>query len=139
MRREELLGLVTRLGREFSRREMKEHVRVLRLYYLALSHGLVRGGASIDVHWNEAQTTTWLEALRVPPFEHALERRPLNSPCPICSTKKLAPGELAPHPASVRALQFPGGARKDCVQCGSRWLELEDAELPSAISKALRP
>jgi hypothetical protein len=119
MRREELLTLVERLGREFRRRGMDEHLRPLRIYYLALRHGLT--GGKLEVSWSAQHTLDWLQTLRLPPFEDALPVRPERSPCPKCGWRKA--GGMEATLAAVRRLEFPGGARSECLGCGERWLE----------------
>src|SRR3954451_19102255 len=83
-RREQLESFVAQLGREFVRLEMEQHARKLRLYYLALRHGLTQGAFDVDVHWSEKLVLDWMKVLAMPSFEHAYPRRPRRSPCPKC-------------------------------------------------------
>ena len=122
MRRTELLEWVERLGREFRRRGMDEHLRPLRVYYLALRHGLTTG--RLDVAWSAEHTRLWLEALRLPPFEDVLASRPLGTVCPRCGPELRRSGEAIP--AARRRLAFPGGARVECLGCHAAWLEPAD-------------
>jgi hypothetical protein len=115
MDRARLLDLVVRLGREFSRRGMREECRRLRLYYLALDHGLAAGRHRVEVCWDEDLVLEWLRLLRVEPFEGDYPVRPTTS-CASCVNR---PGTV------VTTAVFPGGAKLQCLQCGSRWLRLD--------------
>lgn len=118
---EALLESVRRLGQEFDRRGMDEHVRTLRLYYLALTRGLVDRGKAVRAHWSPRQVDEWLEALRLPPFERRLPLLRAGHPCPAC-------GPSQGIQSGIRTeLTFPGGARVRCAECGARWLVDEDA------------
>ena len=118
--RDGLLEEVRRLGAEFRRRGMDDHVRVLRVYYLALRHGLSTG--KLDVSWSADHTRMWLEALRLPPFENALPLRPVDSTCSRCGRGgPKAANEAAPAP--LRRMTFPGGARVECLSCRAVWIE----------------
>jgi hypothetical protein len=107
-----LLALVVRLGREFSRRGMREECRRLRLYYLALEHGLCVGKNRIDVAWDEGLVVEWLRILRVPPHDR---HYPVRSST-LCAGCEHRAGTV------VTKLVFPGGARMECLQCGARWI-----------------
>ena len=111
------LELVVRLGREFVRRGMAQHARVLRLYYLAVKAGLVGAGGEVEVRWDRALTEEWMKTFRVTPFEQHYELRPPGVPCFRCWA---VPGN---ERSSARTeLVFPGGARIRCDICGARWL-----------------
>jgi hypothetical protein len=112
MAQDALLDLVVRLGREFSRRGMREECRRLRLYYLALEHGLVAGKNRIEVSWDEDLVIEWLRILRVPPHHRHYPVRPGT----LCAHCEHRPGTV------VTKLVFPGGARMECLQCGARWI-----------------
>lgn len=136
MRREALLELVERLGREFRRRGMDEHLRPLRVYYLALQHRLTAG--KLEVSWSAQHTVEWLQALRLPPYEDFLAVRPPGASCPTCGEREKKPRGMEASLASVRRLEFPGGARSECLGCGKRWLE--EVPLGNATSNpALAP
>ena len=105
-----ILDLVVLLGREFSRRGMREECRRLRLYYLALQHGLCAGKNRIEVSWDEDLVLEWLRILRVPPHHRDYPVRS-SALCPSCDYR---PGTV------VTKIVFPGGARMDCLQCGTR-------------------
>ena len=108
-----LIDLVVRLGREFSRRGMREECRRLRLYYLALEHGLVAAGKNrIEVAWDEDLVIEWLRILRVPPHHRHYPVRPST----LCARCEQRAGTV------VTKLVFPGGARMECLQCGGRWI-----------------
>jgi hypothetical protein len=118
MGREELLGTVERLGREFVRRGMAAHARKLRLYYLALRHRLASAGKhEVDVRWSEELVLEWFKVLRLPPFQHAYEVRPRGAGCGKC--QKTTNDRTALHTEQ----SFPGGAKMSCYACGAVWLE----------------
>lgn len=116
-RREQLLSYVELLGREFVHREMDAHARKLRLYYLALRHGLTQGAFDVDVHWSEQMVLDWLKVLGVPPFESAYPRRPRRSACSRC--KAVPSQQSVIHTEMV----FPGGSKVRCFTCGEVWIE----------------
>jgi hypothetical protein len=71
MDRSRLLPLIAQLGDEFSRRNMADHLRQLRLYYLAVKHRLdVRGRVRVD--WSADMVVEWMRTLRLRPYEDAL-------------------------------------------------------------------
>lgn len=111
-----LLEQVRLLGREFVRRDMQVHARKLRVYYLALRHGLVGESHELDVHWNGPFVRTWLETLQLPPFEKALPSRPRGSLCAACHRE-------GAQPSTRTELLFPGGARMRCSTCDGAWIE----------------
>jgi hypothetical protein len=117
--RETLLSLIHRLGEEFARRDMPEHTRRLRLFWLAARHGLLKGQNELDVKWSEAHLLDWLEALRLPPYDGALPVRAKGAGCPRCGCE---PGVL---PSGRTVLVFPGGVKMRCQACAQAWLELE--------------
>jgi hypothetical protein len=119
MGRDELLERVRRLGAEFRRRGMEEHLRPLRVYYLALRAGLTQG--KLDVSWSPEHTRMWMQALRLAPFEDALPIRPVRADCPRCGGAPKGVSEA--RPAALRRLPFPGGARVECLGCKDVWLE----------------
>jgi hypothetical protein len=114
MRREELLVLVERLGHAVGVRSMRAHLRMLRLYYLALRHGLTEPDHSLRMEWSEETVLEWMRLLHVPPYEHAYPPRAEGSPCSRC-------GPSTDQPVCV--LEFPGGAKLRCRLCGDTWLE----------------
>jgi hypothetical protein len=114
----QLLELARRLGEEFSRREMHEHVQRLRVYWLAARHGLLRGRNELDVKWSEAHLVAWLEALQLPPYQAVLPVQAPGAGCPRCGAE---PGLI---PSGRTVLVFPGGARFRCGGCGAEWLAM---------------
>lgn len=114
-----LLSLIRRLGEEFARRDMPEHTRRLRLFWLAARHGLLKGQNELDVRWSEAHLLDWLEALRLPPYDVALPARAKGAGCPKCRAE---PGLV---PSGRTVLVFPGGVKMRCQVCAQAWLELE--------------
>jgi hypothetical protein len=121
MDRQSLAPLVVALGRAFLRQGMRSHVQALRLYFLALRHGLTRGERhAVKVDWSEDAVLEWLRVLRVPPYQDAYPVRPRGSGCERCS-----PG--GGHPVEISTLlTFEGGAKMGCRGCNGAWLELED-------------
>ena len=123
MQREPLLHLVTRLGQAFTARGMGAHARMLRVYFLALRHGLADSRNAVRVSLTEEAVLEWLRTLRVPPFDspeeggYRVQRR--GEGCGTCAAR----GET---PTVITDAVFPGGARMRCRSCGSLWLE-EDA------------
>ena len=86
---------------------MKQHLPPLRSYYAD-----VRAGRSPRA-WGDDLVIDWAMAFRVPPFEHAVEIRPMSSACG-CNVRH----------DSQRPMVFPGGWLVTCLACGRRWLEL---------------
>jgi len=115
VRREELLRHVTQLGRAFRARGMNQHLRDLRVYYLALRRRLTSD--KLQLNWSEAFVIDWMKTLRVPPYENTYPLRAHGAPCPKCPTAEGA--------SIVTDRLFPGGARMRCQSCGSEWLEQE--------------
>jgi len=115
MRREELLHHVILLGKAFSARGMDQHLRDLRVYYLALRHGLTSN--KLQLNWSEAFVIEWMKMLRVPPFENSYPVLARGEPCPRCPS-------TAGSSVSTDCV-FPGGARMRCQNCGCEWLEHE--------------
>lgn len=129
MERLALMGWVAALGRAFGRLGMKAHVRALRIYFLALRHGLTTGERhAVKVDFNEEAITEWLRVLRLPPFERAYPVRPRGSTCGRCPR-----GEGHPVETST-LLTFSGGAKMGCRACGEVWLELEEGGVRSGAS-----
>ena len=114
MDRARLLELVVALGCEFSRRGMPDHCQRLRLYYLALQHGLDARRHRVEIHWDEELVIEWMRLLQLPPYQdHYRVRR--ETRCDRCESR---PGTV------VTKGVFPGGAKLECLQCGGEWLTL---------------
>jgi len=112
MERAKLLELVVALGCEFSRRGMPDHCDRLRLYYLALRHGLDSTRHRVEIHWDETLVVEWMRLLRLPPYQDHYPLRDTTS----CATCESRPGTV------VTKGVFPGGAKLECLQCGAQWL-----------------
>ena len=112
MDRARLLDLVVALGGEFSRRGMRDECRRLRLYFLAVKHGLAGAQHQIQLHWDEDLVVEWLRLLRIPPFDHHYLVRG-ETACDRCAYQ---PGRV------VTKAVFPGGSKFECLQCGQQWL-----------------
>ena len=96
------------------------HARALRLYWLAVRHGLVTGDkAAVKVEWNADSVIEWLKVLRVPPWDRAYPVRPRGSACRRCPRGDGHPVE------TTTLLSYSGGAKMGCRACGDAWLELE--------------
>jgi len=98
MTREGRLDLAVRIAAEFSARDMRSHLPPLRRYYAD-----VRDGREPQP-WNDDLVVDWAMAFRVPPFDHAVEVRPMRSDC-TCETAEHAAG---------RPMRFPGGCIVSC-------------------------
>jgi hypothetical protein len=117
MERSRLLALVAQLGAEFRRRDMAEHCRKLRLFYLAVKHRLdVRGRVQID--WTADMVVEWMRTLRLQPYQDAYPVQH-DARCRGCESR--APGTV--FTLSV----FPGGSKSQCRTCGRVWLRLDKA------------
>lgn len=102
---------------------MRTHVTPLRIYWLALRHGLVhdeRHGLHLTL--SEETVVEWLKVLRLPPYENAYRVRPTGSACPSCVPPE---GRGAGEVATERT--FPEGRKMVCLGCHSVWLEMEPA------------
>jgi len=117
MDRASLLDMVQRLGEEFRRRGMRTHLAPLRIYWLALQHGLVRDERhALALTLSEETVVEWLKLLQLPPYQHAYRVRPAGSACPSC------PAEERGEVSAERT--FPEGRKMVCLECRSAWLEL---------------
>ena len=122
MDRGALLEMVRRLGDEFRRRGMRTHAAPLRVYWLALRHGLVQEEQhALHVTLSEETVVEWLKVLRLPPYRDAYRVRPTGSACPSCAPHEGRTGEVATERT------FPEGRKMVCLGCRSVWLEMEPA------------
>jgi hypothetical protein len=120
MDRAELLSMVKRLGAEFRKRGMHGHLAPLRLYWLALRHGLVESDRhGLHVQLSEEMVVEWFKLLRLPPYERAYPVQSPGARCPQCR-----PGE-GPATEVVTERTFPEGRKVACLGCRTAWLELE--------------
>ncbi len=120
MDRDALLAMVHRLGEEFRRRDMRTHLAPLRIYWLALRHGLVQDDThALHLTLSEETVVEWFKLLRLPPYQKAYPVRPTGAPCPACGPRGAADGELTTERT------FPGGRKVVCLSCRSAWLEVE--------------
>ena len=117
-----LLAMVERLGDEFRRRGMRTHAVPLRVYWLALRHGLVQGeGHALQLSLSEDAVVEWFKLLRFPPYQQAYPVRAAGSACPVCPARD----GRAPEVITERA--FPDGRKMACLACRTAWLEVEPA------------
>jgi hypothetical protein len=96
MDREALLQMVQRLGVEFARRGMRSHVAPLRIYWLALKHGLVEEEQhGLHLALSEETVVEWFKLLRLPGLPGGSPVRPTGSSFPPCPSArgKGAPGD----------------------------------------------
>lgn len=107
MTTDERLRVAERVGRRFHALGMKQHLPPLRAYYAA-----VRSGRP-PTSWDDELVVQWATAFRLPPFEAAVEVRPMSSSCG-CNERH----------DSQRPMVFPGGWLIRCLVCDRRWLEL---------------
>ncbi len=114
--------MVRRLGAEFRRRRMANHLAPLRVYWLALKHGLVDADQGLHVTLSGELIVEWYKLLRLPPFEAAYPTRAAGSACPLCPPSGSGGGADV-----VTERSFPEGRKVSCVQCRTAWLELESA------------
>lgn len=122
MDRAALLEMVHRLGDEFRRRQMRTHVAPLRIYWLALRHGLVHDEHhGLHLTLSEETVVEWLKVLRLPPYQDAYRVRPTGSACPFCAPRQGPAGEVSTERT------FPEGRKMVCLVCHSAWLEMEPA------------
>jgi hypothetical protein len=120
MDRQALLEMVHRLGGEFRRRGMRTHVTPLRIYWLALKHGLVQGEEhGLHLALSEETVVEWFKLLRLPPYQDAYPVRALGSACADCP-----PAEARSSEVTVERT-FPDGRKVVCLGCRGCWLELE--------------
>jgi hypothetical protein len=124
MDRAALLAMVKRLGDEFRRRGMRAHVAPLRIYWLALRHGLVQDREhALRLTLSEETVVEWLKVLRLPPYEDAYRVRPTGSACPSCVGGDTRASEVATERT------FPEGRKVVCLGCRTAWLEMEPSRL----------
>ncbi len=124
MDRKALLKMVHQLGGEFRRRGMRTHVTPLRIYWLALQHGLVQGEEhGLHLALSEETVVEWFKLLRLPPYQAAYPVRPMGSACADCP----APQGRANEVTTERT--FPDGRKVVCLACHTSWLELEPRRL----------
>lgn len=117
--RGELLQFVQRLGQEFVKRGMNDHARRLRLYYLALKHGLTTRGNDVEFRWSEAFVVEWMRTLKVPPYTDDYPMRPRNSRCNKCNDRSQQP--------QINTIgNLPDGAKMRCGNCGAVWIESDE-------------
>lgn len=116
------LPLLRSLWGAFAKRGMRGHLRNVRLYALALRHGLLETDGALRASLTREDILEWMRVLAVPPFHLVYERRPRGAPCPVCGP---AP---ASHLSPQVSMAFPGGERARCPRCSAVWV----AEAPPA-------
>jgi hypothetical protein len=126
-----LLRMVQRLGDEFRRRGMRTHVVPLRIYWLALRHGLVHDERhGLHVALSEEAVVEWFKLLRLPPYQHSYPVRPTGSGCPACVAGEGRASDV------VTERTFPEGRKMACLGCRTAWLEVDAARPLSRGSDA---
>jgi len=112
---------------------MHGHLAPLRLYWLALRHGLVESERhGLHVQLSEEMVVEWFKLLRLPPYERAYPVQAPGARCPQCR-----PGE-GPATEVVTERAFPEGRKVACLTCRTVWLELEQATRMGRGSDASR-
>jgi hypothetical protein len=114
----QLEPLLRQLAAEFARRDMKQHLELLRAFYRDHRARQRAAHAQPRPPWTENMILEWLLILQIPPFEHVLPTLTRGAPCPSCRKN-----EGLPYVACV----FPGGRVRECRGCGGRWLGAEGA------------
>src|SRR3954468_15552067 len=95
---------------------MADHASALRLYYLALTSGVIGKRTRVELHWSRELTEEWLRTLRLPPFQNVYRIKPRGEVCDCAR-----PG--GPKLPNIRTeANFPGGTRLRCDDCGAKWL-----------------
>lgn len=111
----ELDALVRAVGHEFHKRKMADHLRPLRLYWLALNHGLLPSSRLLRVDWDARLTEEWAKLFKLPGHKPYPEK-PRGSRCPCETTQG--------HPVDTHtAMTLPWGIKVHCRACGSQWIE----------------
>jgi hypothetical protein len=113
----QLEPLLRLLADEFRRRDMRDHLRLLRAFYV--DHRARTRAANREKlpPWTEDNVIEWLMTFRIPPFEYAMPVLGRGAACPGCGKY-----EGQRYVVGVR----PGGRTCECKACGARWLEEED-------------
>lgn len=107
--------LVVRLGKEFDRRGMTDHVKLLRTFYAeALQRDRAARRHPRRPPWTEGIVLEWMAIFHLPPFESVYPVLARGAPCPQC--------ESAPENVHLTRLVFPGGILTLCRRCQARWV-----------------
>ncbi len=116
MERARLLELVVALACEFSRRGMPDHCDRLRLYYLALRHGLDSARHRVEIHWDEGLVIEWMRLLRLPPYQ---DHYPVSdtTACAACESR---PGHQGASFPAARSWSACSAARSGCFGMPAR-------------------
>src|SRR2546428_675918 len=113
----DLRRFVEQLGKEFRRRGMDRHLRLLRAFYRAEFVQSRRDSRA----WSFDLTLEWLALMRIGPFRRIYPVQARGAGCPTCSTR-----ESRGAPAAWVEAAWPGGAKIRCNACGQAWLQIDD-------------
>jgi len=115
-------ALILAIAAKFKQHDMREHLRLLRAYYVARRR---RKRASLTTTeappWDEGMLLQWAALWRIPPFERVYELRAARSPCGCGKGQS-----MSPHAGLYTHAVFPGGRVVFCGLCQRRWMELDD-------------
>jgi hypothetical protein len=114
--------LVLAVAAKFKQHDMREHLRLLRAYYVARQRRKrAQLGASQPPPWDEGMLLQWAALWRIPPFDRVYELRPARSPCECGKGQS-----MSPHAGLYTNAVFPGGRVVFCGLCQRRWMELDE-------------
>lgn len=119
----DLEPLLRQLAAEFTRRDMRGHVELLRGFYRRYARAKHASVLAAKPVWEVDLVLEWMCMLRIPPFEHAYAVLPGVTKCPTCV------GIASPTSGVFTHCAVPGLLVLQCLQCGGRWL----------VPKELRP
>lgn len=112
--------LVLQLADEFKRRDMRDHVALLRAFYRDYLRRKRALSGQARPAWDEESVVEWLMIFRVPPFEDVLPVLGRGVPCPQCRVQT-----NRREKTTIRCV-FPDGILHQCFGCEARWLELKE-------------
>jgi hypothetical protein len=112
----ELETLLRALAAEFKRREMTQHLELLRVLYRRYRAAKTRAALAPKPVWEIDVVLQWLAMLHIPPFESVFRELPSGAPCPRCTEVK------DPMSASFTRAAFHGATLLECMRCGQCWL-----------------
>lgn len=112
----ELEPLLRALAAEFARRDMQDHLRLLRVFYARYRAETKRSALSPKPSWEIDTVLEWLAVFRLPPLEHVYQELDHGAPCPRCATT----GD--PMTAVFTRAAVRGTTVLQCLGCGERWV-----------------
>ena len=112
----ELEPLLRALAAEFARREMEEHLRLLRVFYARYRSEKKRSSLARQPSWEIDTVLEWLAVFRIVPFERVYQELSHDAPCPKCTAAS------DPLTATFTRAAVHGTTLLQCLRCGERWL-----------------